>query len=94
MAFQYRSEVLDQLLTHGVRPLPTTRPAVAFDYLNDLYRYELRKLRDQLRRRAFPQPEYVGRVVALRRRYLLVALHPSLWTVPGTLAESPDVPLC
>jgi hypothetical protein len=94
MAFQYRPDVLDQLAAHGVRPAPATRPAAVFRYLNDLYRYELRVLRARLRERAFPKSEYAGRVVALRRKYPLVSVHPSEWTVPGTPAESADVPLC
>lgn len=94
MVFHYRPDILGQLLRHGIRPGPETRPAVIFGYLNDLYRYELRALRDQLRQRRFPQSEYFGRVVALRRKYVLVSVHPSTWTVPGTPSESPDLPLC
>ena len=94
MEFSYRPEILDQLLLHGVRPQPATRPAVVFAYLNELYRYELRCLRDRLRRGEFAQPEYFGKVVALRRKYPLVSVHPSAWTLPGTPAESPDVALC
>ncbi|MDO8834343.1 MAG: hypothetical protein Q7V01_02050 [Vicinamibacterales bacterium] len=94
MAFHYRPEILDQLLQHGLRPGPDTRPAVVFGYLNDLYRYELRALRDQLRQRRFRQSEYVGRVVALRRKYPLVSVHPSAWTIPGTPSEPADLPLC
>lgn len=94
MVFHYRPEILDQLLHHGIRPAPETRPAIVFDYLNDLYRYELRRLRNQLRDRAFPQSEYFGRVVALRRQYPLVSLHPSAWTVPGTPSEPSHLPLC
>ncbi len=94
MAFQYRHDVLDQLAAHGIRPTPATRPVTVFRYLNDLYRYELRVLRARLRRREFPKPEYAGRVVALRQKYPLVSVHPSEWTVPGTPAESADVPLC
>jgi hypothetical protein len=94
MVFHYRPEILDQLLQHAIRPGPETRPAVVFAYLNDLYRYELRALRDQLRQRRFPQSEYFGRVVALRRKYPLVSVHPSTWTIPGTPSESSELPLC
>jgi hypothetical protein len=94
MSYQYRPEVLDQLARHGIRPTPATRPAFVLRYLNDLYRFELRRLRGRLRRREFPQPEYVARVVDLRRRYPFVSIHPSQWTLPGTPAESGDVPLC
>jgi len=44
--FHYRPDILVQLLAHGVRPAPRTRPAMVFRFLNDLYRYELRRLKD------------------------------------------------
>ncbi len=94
MPFSYRPDILAQLLDHGVRPTPATRPLVVFAYLNALYRYELRGLRDRVRRRALPQRALAEKVVDLRRRYPLVSVHPSEWTEPGTPGESPDLPLC
>lgn len=94
MEFHYRPEILAQLALHGFRPLPATSPGFVHRCLSDLYRYELRRLRDRVRRREFPQAEYTGRVVDLRRHYVLVSLHPSTWTVPGTPGEPPDLPLC
>lgn len=94
MTFTYRPEVLALLAAHGFRPLPATRPAFVLACLNDLYRYELRRLRDRLRRREFRQDAYYERVVDLRRQYPLVSVHPKLWTVPGTPAEPDDVALC
>ena len=49
--------------------------------MNDLYRYELRRLRAALLAGAFPKPEYYGRVVALRRRYPLLSVKPRQWLV-------------
>ena len=69
MEFQYQPEILAQLLTHGVRPLPRTRPALVFRYLGELYRYELRRLKRLREEGAIPQREYGGRVVGLRRQY-------------------------
>jgi len=94
MTFHYQAEILVQLAAHGLRPSPATRPAFVLDYVNDLYRYELRRLRARLLRREFPQREYYGMVVDVRRRYPLVSVHPARWTNPGTKAESIDVPLC
>jgi hypothetical protein len=94
MEFHYRPEILEQLALHGLRPLPSTRPGFVHRCLSDLYRYELRRLRDRVRLRAFPQAEYTSRVVEVRRQYLLVSLHPSTWTVPGTPGEPQDFPLC
>lgn len=94
MMFQYRPDILAKLLEHGVRPAPTTRPAFVSGFLSDLYRYELRRLKERLRRKEFPQQAYFDRVVELRLRYPLVSLPVHLWTVPGTPGERDDVPLC
>ncbi len=94
MEYQYQAAILTQLLTHGVRPLPHTRPALVFRHLGDLYRYELRRLKRLRAEGAIPHREYGGRVVDLRRRYPLVSVPVKQWTVPGTPADPDDVPLC
>jgi hypothetical protein len=94
MVFQYQPEVLAQLLTHGVRPLPSTRPAVVFRYLTGLYRYELRRLKKRREGGAIPPGEYGRRVVGLRRQYPLVSVPVRQWTVPGTPHDPEDIPLC
>jgi len=94
MGFQYQPEILAQLLTHGIRPLPHTRPAIAFRCVGDLYRYELRRLKRLREAGAIPHREYGGRVLDLRRRYPLVSVPVKYWTVPGTPADPEDVPLC
>ena len=77
--FTYRADVLDQLWQHGVQPNERTRPEVVHDFVGDLYRYELRRLRERLLRREFPKPEYYERVVEVRNRYRLLAMRPSDW---------------
>jgi hypothetical protein len=72
--FRYRPDVLEHLLRHGVRPTSRTRPALVRDFVRDLYKYEIRCLRDRYLRDDFPKKEYAGRVDALRRRYLVLAL--------------------
>ena len=94
MTFEYQPEILDQLLTHGIRPRPETRPALIFRYLGELYRYELRRLKGLRAARAFPPAEYGGRVIDLRRRYPLVSVPVKYWTAPGTPSDPDDVPLC
>lgn len=81
MAYRYRPEVLEQLLLHGLRPTPDTPPQVAYDFVNDLYRYELRRLRDALVRGDIPKAGYYDRVVQLRLKYPLVSVKPVLWLV-------------
>lgn len=77
--YRYRPEVIEQLWLHGVHPGPGTRPQLVFDFVNDLYRYELRRLRDRLVRGEIPKPGYYDRVVELRRKYPLVSFTPELW---------------
>ena len=73
---RYRAEVLAQLLVHGVRPTERTDPQLVRDYVRDLYKYEIRSLRERYLRKEFPKIEYAGRVDDLRRRYPVLALLP------------------
>jgi len=77
--YSYRRDVLERLVRHGVRPTPQTRPELVHEFVSDLYRRELRRLRDRLRRRDFPKREYFGRVVELRTRYALISMRPDEW---------------
>ena len=78
-AYAYRRDVLDALAGHGVRPAPHTRPELVHEFVSDLYRYELRRLRDRLRRGEFPRREYFDRVVELRRKYSIISMRPPEW---------------
>jgi len=77
--YRYRTDILEQLLRHGVRPTERTRPELAHEFVGDLYRHELRALRDQLLAKAFPKPEYFERVVSIRNRYRILAMKPHEW---------------
>jgi hypothetical protein len=74
--FQYRVDVLNHLLRHGVRPTEFTRPELVRVFVRDLYKYEIRVLRARYLRREFPKHEYAARVDELRRRYPVLALQP------------------
>jgi len=76
---RYRPDVLVALERHGIRPRPDTPPALVHEFVSDLYRYELRRLRDRLVRREIPKAGYADRVVALRRQYPLVSRKPEEW---------------
>ncbi len=78
-SYRYRPEVLEQLLLHGVRPTPATPPALVHEFVNDLYRYELRRLRHRLVIGEIPKAGYYDRVVDLRRKYPLVSIKPERW---------------
>jgi hypothetical protein len=79
--YRYRSDILAELPRHGVCPTSATPPALVHEFVSDLYRYELRRLRDRLLRQDFPKREYYGRVVDLRRRYRLISIRPQEWIV-------------
>jgi hypothetical protein len=72
--FCYRADVLDALQRHGVQPTRWTRPELVRDFVRDLYKYEIRALRERMLRREFPKHEYAGRVEELRQRYGVLAL--------------------
>ena len=81
MTYRYREDVLRALLVHGVRPTPTTSPELVRDYVRDLYKYEIRSLRERYMRKEFPKKEYSDRVDALRRQYPVLSLHAREWVV-------------
>jgi hypothetical protein len=75
----YPEELGDALLTLGLRPLESTPPQVVRDALNDLYRFELRRMRDRLRAGEMQKPEYLDRVVRLRKKYWPLTLPLPAW---------------
>jgi hypothetical protein len=74
--FRYRQDVLEQLCRHGIRPTELTRPQLARDFVRDLYKYEIRKLRERYLNREFPKEEYSVLVESLRRSYPVLSLLP------------------
>ena len=49
-SWTYPDELRSALVRFGLAPTAATPPALVRDALNDLYRYELRRMRDRLRR--------------------------------------------
>ena len=84
MTYRYRQDVLEQLWAHGVQPTAQTRPELVHEFVSDLYRFELRALRDRLVRKEIPKIGYYDRVVALRRTYPLISLKPAQWLEPDS----------
>ena len=76
MEIRYRPDVLRELARHGVRPLPHTPPQLVRDFVRDLYKYEIRRLRERMLGNEFPRAEYAARVDALRLSYPVLALLP------------------
>jgi len=79
VVYKYREDILAQIASHGVRPTAETPPEKVHEFVNDLYRYELRRLRDRLRRQEIAKSDYYGLVVEIRRRYPALALKPWQW---------------
>ena len=77
--YRYRADVLEQLWTHGIQPTGVTPPELIHEFVSDLYRYELRRLRARLVRGEIPKVGYYDRVVELRIKYPLVSLKPQQW---------------
>jgi hypothetical protein len=77
--FRYRADIVDALWRYGVHPTARTRPELVHEFVSDLYRYEIRRLRTHLLRKEFPKREYAGRVTALRLRYRIVGVRPEQW---------------
>lgn len=76
---RYRAEVLDELARHGLNPGPTTAPGILREQINDLYRIEIRKLRDRCRAGEFSTQELPTHVVNLRKRYILLSIPIAQW---------------
>ena len=82
--YKYRQDVLAELWKYGVRPTEHTPPTLARGFINELYKYELRKLRDRYMRGEFPKLEYHKLVIEIRDKYPVLALVPRQWLdAPG-----------
>ena len=79
---RYRPEVLDELGRHGLAPVADTQPPRLREQINDLYRIEIRTLRDRCRAGAIPVRELPAHVVELRKRYLLLSIPMENWVEP------------
>lgn len=78
--FRYKAEILAQLATHGVMPKPTTPPTTARAAVNEMYRYELRLLRNRYVLGEFSKKEYYDKVVEIRHRYPVMGVLTRHWT--------------
>jgi len=81
MIYRYKPEVLEQLARHGVMPKSTTPPTTARAVVNDIYRYELRLLRNRYLVGEFSKQVYYDKVVEVRNRYPVMGMLTRYWTV-------------
>jgi hypothetical protein len=79
---KYRESVLAELARHGVRPTADTPPELVREFINDLYLYQIRKLKQKMRSGLIPAGQYASQVRQLRDRYRLLSLPLRFWTEP------------
>lgn len=79
MAYLYHSEVLETLAGHGLAPTERTPPALVRSALSDLYRYEIRALRNALLAGRVQKERYIDHVLDLRRKYFLLSVPVERW---------------
>ena len=82
MGLTYKATVLSELARHGIKPDGEVTAEFIHEYLNDLYRYEIRRLKQQLQAGLFPKSDYSAHVNRLRERYPLLSLPIRFWTEP------------
>jgi hypothetical protein len=78
-SYRYRREILEALWRYGVQPTERTPPELVHEFVSDLYRFEIRRLRSQLLQNAFPKRDYARKVIELRQRYPVISLRPREW---------------
>jgi hypothetical protein len=88
MEYRYEPAIVEALSKHGVHPTAATPPELVHEFVSDLYRYELRRLRDRLTAGEFPKNMYFGHVVDLRRLYPLVSLTPRQFLEPDAVGSA------
>jgi hypothetical protein len=79
--FRYRPDVLEAARRHGIAPTDRTPPELARGYVRDLYKYEIRRLRERYLAKAFSKQEYYALVEQLRDRYRVLSLVPRQWLI-------------
>jgi len=88
----YPPELLDALARFGLLPTTSTPPVVVRDALNDLYRYELRRLRDELLAKRIAKPDYLGIVITLRKKYWPLSMQLPAWEALCASSPTPHGP--
>ena len=79
MTYEYAPEALDVLAGHGLAPHSGTPPDVVRGALNDLYRYEIRRLKRRLLAGEFEKERYLDFVIELRKQYWLLSVPVAEW---------------
>lgn len=92
MSWVYPPELLAALAPLGIAPTDHTPPALARDAVDELYKYELRRLRDQLRSGDVERSSYLARIIALRKKDRVLTLPLPAWQKICATTSSPTSP--
>lgn len=79
MPFKYRDTVIAELARHGIAPQDETPPELIHEFVNDLYLYEIRRLRARLLAGEVLKKDYAAHVERLRNRYPILSLPVRFW---------------
>jgi len=79
MSFKYRESVLEELVRHGVIPMDDTPPELIHEFVSDLHRFEIRRLKERMLVGEIKKKDYAGTVEQLRKRYPVLSLPARYW---------------
>ena len=86
VGYEYETAALNALAGHGLVPCTDSDPARVRDALSDLYRFEIRRLKQRFVAGQIAKADYAPQVIALRRRYWLLSVPVHLWAKPARMA--------
>ena len=75
----YPTALRESLASLGFAPRSDTPPSLVRAAVDELYKYELRRLRDQHRAGHVPKAQFAERVVSLRKKYWILTLPLGAW---------------
>ena len=70
---------MEVLLAFGLKPTTATPPSLVRDALNDLYRFEIRRLRQRMVDGLVEKARYSDEVIVLRKKYWPLSLQHDKW---------------
>ncbi|MCC7008555.1 MAG: hypothetical protein IT184_07035 [Acidobacteria bacterium] len=79
LVWLYPPELLEAVRNLGFDPRPETPPVFVRSAVNDLYRYELRRLRDRHKAGQIARGPFLDAVIALRKKYWVLTLQTPAW---------------
>ena len=79
LTWRYPTQLREALGRLGLDPKPQTPPVFARSAVNDLYRYELRRLRDRHKAGLVAREPFRDAVIALRKKYWVLTLQIQAW---------------